>query len=56
VDDGCRGWAAIEKWKDREYLRQEFGGQSLLIVRLDNGLLGHETAGPASILARRNNF
>jgi hypothetical protein len=26
VEDGCSSWPAITKWKDMEYLSEEFGG------------------------------
>ena len=30
-------WPAIDKWKNMTYLEEMFGGQSLMITRLDRG-------------------
>lgn len=37
VKDGAKNWPAVEKWKDFSYLEEQFGSQSLLIVKLDKG-------------------
>jgi hypothetical protein len=57
VTDGCKNWKAVEKWGDMDYLKQEFGGQSILINRLDKGKI--DPSAPfttANMISRRNNF
>jgi hypothetical protein len=35
--DGCEEWVATELWKDLDYLEENFGSQSIEIIRLDRG-------------------
>jgi hypothetical protein len=35
MTDGAKSWPAIKKWKDLDYLGDNFGERSLLIIRVD---------------------
>ena len=35
IEDGAKDWAAIKKWKDLDYVGDNFGERSLLIIRVD---------------------
>ena len=35
IEDGAKDWPAIKKWKDLDYVGDNFGERSLLIIRVD---------------------
>ena len=57
MEDGCKDWPAVKKWDNMQYLKNEFGLQSIQIHRLDR-----EKPDPSipftldSLVSRRNNF
>jgi hypothetical protein len=58
VVDAARNWSAVQKWGDKAYLKEKFGGQSLQIVRLDRESV-EDKGRPfyfSDVMTRRNNF